>query len=231
MTATSTTGAPADRLTNSGDTPTTTEETTMTTTALAADVRAAIATTRDVYGSVPGTDRVLNFLEAALSAGAEVREAAEWRERALKAEAALAAGGGNIGAHTAGGTRFGPVVGNSSWSIDGQPSTVHFDQAAAKMAAESAQMAADAERMAACTATGPVDADLVLTIDTSAVDAALAKVEQLKAALACLACPQPLTDAQVRKIEDWAASTAYACAVGMPPVDVTSFLADLKNSA
>lgn len=180
-------------------------------------ITAAIATARDVYESVPLAGEVLDYLQAVLQVEAESREAIEWRERALKAEAALAEHTiGNVSAHTSGDTRFGPVVGGASAT---------FDQAAAKMAAESARMIADAERTAALaghvgTTNQPqtrMDAgveggqlgdlkafveevnagaaawampapaqtvDLVLKIDTSAVEVALLKVQQLKAALA-----------------------------------------------
>jgi hypothetical protein len=153
------------------------------------DISAAIANARDVYESVPNAGQVLDYLQAVLQADADTRAAAEWRERALKAEAALAARGTNEGFMT--GTGHGPVpaglvVGGSNWIFGQQAASAAFDQAAAKMAAESAQMSADAERMAARAATGTVVADLMLTIDTSAIDAALAKVEQLKAALAQL---------------------------------------------
>ncbi|USX25803.1 hypothetical protein NHH73_25035 [Oxalobacteraceae bacterium OTU3CINTB1] len=177
------------------------------------DITHAIARARDVYGSVPNAGQVLDYLEAVMAAEAEALAATDWRERALKAEAALA-GGAN--ASIAEGTHI---------SVGGAPvAGGALDRAAAAMAAESAQMAADAERMAARAghvgAADPlqtrIDAavgggllddikafveevntaaawampapaqtvDLVLTIDTSAIDAALAKVEQLKVALA-----------------------------------------------
>jgi hypothetical protein len=223
MTTTSAAGAPPDRLRNSAEAPTTTERTAMTT----PDITGAIANARDVYESVPNAGQVLDYLQAVLQADAEAQAANDWRESALKAEAALAARGTKEGFMT--GTGHGPapegLVGGSSWTISEQANNAIFDQAGGNMAAESAQMAAAAEGMAAraghvgsadplqtridaavgggllddlkgfieevnagaaawaMPAPTPVP-DLVLTIDTSAIDAALAKVEQLKAALA-----------------------------------------------
>ena len=65
-----------------------------------------------------------------------------------------------------------------------------FDQAAAAMAAESAEKVADAERSVAARATVSNDATptivsrLVVEVDTTQLDAALAKAEQLKVVLA-----------------------------------------------
>ena len=136
-----------------------------------AGIHRAINITRDVYGSVPGAEQALRFLQAALAAGAEVREAAEWRERALKAEAALA-GGANAsiaeGTHTGAGE--GLVAGAATDMLGS------LKQFAGEVNAGAAAWAAPA--------LSTVISTLVVKIDTSAIDAALAKVEELKAALA-----------------------------------------------
>lgn len=182
------------------------------------EITAAITTARYVYESVPVAGQVLNYLEAVLAADAESRAADEWRERALKAEAALAA---REASEFMTGTGHGPAPAGFVRTA--------LDKAAANMAAESAQMLADAERMvaraghvgvpdqlqtridaavgggllddikefieeanasaAAWAAPAPstVISTLVVEIDASAIDAALAKVEQLKVALASVA--------------------------------------------
>lgn len=83
---------------------------------------------------------VAKFLQATLAAGAEVREAAEWRERVLKAEAQLAARVFDAKKIAS----VAPVVEDSFLGAA-------FDRAAGQMAAESAQMLAAAERSVAPT--------------------------------------------------------------------------------
>lgn len=95
MTTTGAAGAPADPFLKFEEAPITIEGTAMTNTAQAADVRAAIENARGVYESVPAAGQVLDYLEAVMGVAAEARANAEWRERALKAEAALA---GHVGA-------------------------------------------------------------------------------------------------------------------------------------
>jgi len=72
-------------------------------------------------------------------------------------------------------------------NILGTVGATTFDQAAAAMAAETAEMVAEAERSVAARASTPIVSRLVVEVDTAQLDAALAKAEQLKVLLAGLA--------------------------------------------
>lgn len=144
-----------------------------------------------------------------------------------------------------------------------------FDQAAAAMAAESAKKVADAEWFASrCTSAAPAPVDatstpttiahLVMEVDTTQIDAALAKAEQLKVLLAGLApmpagalgvsaadvgsletrtyCADQMARAEAAQdpiavAEEWAAGAKYNRNMGMPiPLPIT-LLAALKTLA
>lgn len=183
-----------------------------------AKVSAAIASARHVFEGERLAEDVLHYLEQVLAAGAPVPAQTGITQGAENASIAKEI-------HTQLGSAP-TVVAGSEWpawardldkvttdmkhikvatgnlfselaSILGTVGADTFDQAAAAMAAESAQKVADAEWFASrCThrAPEPVDdaststtiARLVVEVDTTQLEAALAKAEQLKVALASL---------------------------------------------
>ncbi|MRW85390.1 hypothetical protein GJ698_14990 [Pseudoduganella sp. FT26W] len=100
----------------------------------AAELRRAITETRIVFESEPAAGDALNYLESVLAAAAPV-----------PAQTRIAGGGGaSITEETLTGAGAVPVAGAAQHA-----SSTTADQAAAAMAAESAQLVADAERTAA----------------------------------------------------------------------------------
>lgn len=165
-----------------------------------AEVRAAIADARHVFEGQKVAEDVLHYLEQVLAAGATASGAAAREAVMHQARADLAQGAGAPLDETVeeGGVLVCTACGASA------PTSTAFDQAAARMAAEQARMVADAERGVAARGVAdawlaktmlepigaalprPVVSKVVLEVDTSALDAALAKAEQLQVVLSCL---------------------------------------------
>ena len=177
------------------------------TTGHSAKVSAAIASARHVFEGERLAEDVLHYLEQVLAAGAPVPAQTGITPGA---ENGSIAGGSPASA----GVAATPVAGSEwpAWAreldkvtadvgqtaaetinVFGQLANIlgtvgadTFDQAAAAMAAESAQKVADAERSAAARAS-TVISKLVVEVDTTQLDAALAKAERLQVLLAGLA--------------------------------------------
>lgn len=175
-----------------------------------AKLRSAIVQTRLVFEGEPIAVDVLAYLESVLVAGAAGAPVHAQTGVTPGAENASIA----KETHTPLGAALTPVAGSEwpAWARDldkvatdmkqievatgnlfselanilGTVGATTFDQAAAAMAAESAEMVADAERSVAARA-GAIICKLVVEVDTTQLDAALAKAEQLKVALAGLA--------------------------------------------
>lgn len=169
---------------------------------------AAIAKARFVYETLPEAGLVIDYIEQLLMAGASVpaqmgiEPGAENVGIAKETHAPLGA------APT-------PVAGSEwpAWARDldkvatdmkqieiatgnlfselanilGTVGADTFDRAAAAMSAESAEKVADAERSVAARPSAPIVSRLVVEVDTTQLDAAMAKAEQLKVLLAGLA--------------------------------------------
>ncbi|KQQ32010.1 hypothetical protein ASF61_16890 [Duganella sp. Leaf126] len=175
-----------------------------------AKVRAAIAETRTVFEGEPMAIEALNYIERELAAGAPVL--AQTGIVSGTANASIAKE-----SHMPLGSAPAPaLVAGSEWpawarqldkvaaevrqiegatgKVFGQLATILgavganvFDQAATAMAAESAEKLADAERSVAARASAPTVSKLVVDVDTTQLDAALAKAERLRVLLADLA--------------------------------------------